>query len=241
MGRRGLRRRSRRATARRRTTRATATRRTRTTKRAAWRRRRRRRRHPRPSRPLRADSNPWTCATASSARVQRGSLLRGSHPRCTAPHASQLSAAALAVGPVPSGCSVALLPLQAALHLRALHLDRNEIGGRGARALALALEQRGSGLPPGWFSAVGLSSGRPYYFRRELERGGHVLGAAQWEPPPGAGGSAGGGAGDGAQGGAGGSGVELSGLPAPLVEFGLSRCQLHDEALAAVLDAIAGA
>ena len=76
----------------------------------------------------------------------------------------------------------AWLATDSAHALHTLHLDQNEVGSRGARALAIAIEQRGSGLPPGWFCSIDDLSRRPYYFRKDIARN-RAMGAAQWEHP----------------------------------------------------------
>ena len=116
----------------------------------------------------------------------------------------------------------AWLTTDSAGRLHTLHIDQNEIGGRGARALALALEQRGSGLPPGWFATVDEASGRPFFFRRDIARN-RGVGAAQWERP----------VADGT-----GSGSSPCAARTPLRELGVSFCELHDASVAAILEAL---
>ena len=151
-------------------------------------------------------------------------------PPANAPHLGEASRSSLPVSSPPrlqflslrnvglrssGACAVAAwLVSEGARLLHTLHLDENDIGGYGARALALAIEQRGSGLPAGWFSSVDATSGRPYYFQRDIARN-RAIGSAQWDSPsPG------------------------SQFHAGLRELGISCCVLHDKSLAAVLEAL---
>ena len=116
----------------------------------------------------------------------------------------------------------AWLTTESARDVHTLHMDQNPIGGKGARAFALALEQRSSGLPPGWFSSTDDATGRPFYFRLDITSNKAVDGS-QWEPPGGPHAALAGTAGDAAQ---------------PLRELGLGFCELGDASVAAVLDAL---
>ena len=123
----------------------------------------------------------------------------------------------------------AWLTSESASQLHSLALDQNEFGGRGARALALAIEQRGSGLPPGWFAAVDEQTGRQFYFRRDIRRN-RGIGSAQWAHPVAAD------AGDADGGGEDGAPATFERVP--LREFGVFGCELGDASLAAILEAI---